>query len=144
MYTSTYYIKLKAISPQTQRRYVTMGLFFKLFCAWSSHIYYSIYGRVGPSSALAQLEKAPEFILSVVVYETWDIILNYFNQCLILLSHSFSIYKHFYVSKCPNKIVVIQLHQEKENGNKGMNFNSVFHFMPVSQPDKNIQKTKII
>lgn len=144
MYTSTYYIKLKAISPQTQRRYVTMGLFFKLFCAWSSHIYCSIYGRVGARlCALAWLEKAPEFILSVV-YEIRDIILNYFNQCLILLSHSFSIYKHFYVSKCPKKIVVIQLHQEKENGHKGTNFNSVFHFMPVSQSNKNIQKTKTI
>jgi len=49
MYTSPYYIKLKAISPQTQWRrvqdyftyniiYVTVGLFFKLFQAWSSHI----------------------------------------------------------------------------------------------------------
>lgn len=117
MYTSTHYIKLKASAPQTQQRcvqdyltyniiYITVGLFFKLFWAWSTHILPRTEElESDPVPPCKESEKAPELILSVVVYEIQDIILHYFNQCLILLNYHFNTYNHFYVSKHSNQLL---------------------------------------
>lgn len=56
-----------------------MGLFFKLFWAWSSHVYYTLKWWSRTLCPCRELEKAPEFIPFVAVYEIQGILWIFYS-----------------------------------------------------------------